>query len=167
MSMIPSNILDLLQEQYKHETKNYLRYLVRASWARYRGLEGAGDFFEKEADGEKAHAEQVRKYIEDRNEALNPIGLVYDEPANFGKFIDIFQTALAIERETTERLSTIHAEAMKAMDLITAIWVQPLIYEQIEEENLYTTALDRFGIRGVDIASDHDIDCWIASRLKG
>lgn len=166
MGIISSNILELLQEQYRHEMRNHFRYLARSSWARYRGFEGAGDFFEQEAEGEKGHADKVRKYIEDRNEAVIIVPFDYSDSSNFADFADLFTTALEVERDTTERLSVIYAEAIKAMDYMTSSWVQSLIIENIEEENLYTTIIDRITARGVDTAANHDIDVWLAERSK-
>jgi ferritin len=159
--IIPSNILDLLQNQYKHETSNSLRYFVRSSWAKYRGFEGAGKFFAKEAEGERGHADKVKQFIEDRNEALQPSPYTYNDPDNFTSFNELFETAFVFEQETTDLLQNIYTEAFKAGDIMTVVWVQELIKEQIEEENLYRTILDRIASRGKDAASDCDNDLFI------
>lgn len=164
MGILSSNIRDLLQEQYRHEMSNHLRYVARSSWARFRGLEGIGSFFDGQAADESAHAASVRKYVEDRNEMVLPAPYVFDESMSWGSFADLFSSALEIERETTERLYIIYAEAVKAGDFMTSTWIQGLISEQVEEENIYTTILDRITSRGNELATAHDIDCWIASR---
>jgi ferritin len=166
MGLISSNILKLLQDQYRHEMSNHFRYVARSSWARFRGLEGIGDFFDGEAKGEAEHADKVRSYIEDRNEAVAPAPYAFDDPADWKAFGELFTSALEVERDTTERLQTIYAEAIKAGDFMKSTWVQGLISEQCEEENLYVTILDRITARGDDLSACHDIDVWIAERLK-
>lgn len=166
MGILSSNILDLLQAQYRHEMSNHFRYVARSSWARFRGLEGIGDFFDNEAKGEAEHADKVRSYIEDRNEAVRPSPYAFDDGQDWKTFQELFTSALEVERDTTERLQTIYAEAIKAGDYMTSIWVQDLINEQREEENLYVTILDRIAIRGDELATAHDIDVWIAERNK-
>jgi ferritin len=65
---------------------------------------------------------------------------------------------------------------MKELDIQTAVWIQGLISEQTEEENLYQTIIDRISVRGgngsqdvniIAFSSDpsaiHDIDMWIGS----
>jgi ferritin len=177
MGVISSNILSLLQAQYKHEISNYFRYTARASWARFRGFENTGDYFEKEAEGEKGHAEIVRKYIEDRNEAIDPAGLVYNDSSLFAYFDELFTSALQVERDTTDKLQTIYKSAFDAGDYMTVEWVMALIKEQVEEENTYQSIIDRIVQRGggdaqdkaietfrKDISAAHDIDSFIGER---
>lgn len=179
MGMLSRQILDLLQAQFKHETANHLRYVARASWARYRGFEGAGDFFEKEADGELAHAKVVREYIEARNEVVRPEGLSFTETSEFGSFDVLFTSALVVEQGTTDKLSEIFQQALTIGDVMTVQWVQGLISEQVEEESLYQTIIDRMVQRGGggdqvsalarfkdDPAAAHDIDVWLAERME-
>jgi ferritin len=174
MGQITSKVLTLLRNQYSHEMKNHVRYLVRASWARYRGLENTAVFFEKEAEGEKGHADAVRKYIEDRNETIDSADIVASE--TFNLYPELFLTALEVERETTDLLNAIFLTALQESDFQTLVWVQGLVSEQTEEENLYQTILDRISSRGgngsqdtniiafsSDPAAVHDIDTWIGS----
>ena len=175
MSVMVMNILGLLQLQYSHEMNNYRRYLIRSSWARNRGLENTGDFFEKEAEGEKTHADKVREYIEARNECLEPPNLDYEDSAL--SFMDeLFTTALDIEYKTTDMLVNIYLESVRLGDIQTAVWVQELIAEQTEEENLYQAIIDRIIARGggiaqneaikmfrADISGAHDIDVYIGT----
>lgn len=166
MGKITENVLILLQEQFRHETSNNLRYTIRASWARFRGLEGIADFFDKEAEGESGHAAKVRKYIEDRNEALEPAPYAFNETGYFANVPELFTTALEVERGTTEKLQGIYAEAWKMGDYLTCEWLRDLLMEQIEEENTYQTILDRITAMGEYPARDHDLDAWIAERME-
>jgi len=174
MGVINSTILALLQDQYKHELSNSLRYYARASWASYRGFENTAKYFRKEAEGENGHAEKVREYIEARNEALLPEGFKYEDTSNFQNFDDLFTTALAVEQLTTEKLENIYAEAMKTGDYMTSNWLKELIDYQVVEENEYQTIIDRIVQRGgggnqagafeafrKDISAAHDIDVWV------
>lgn len=179
MGMLSIQILTLLQKQFKHETSNALRYTARSSWARYRGFEGAADFFEKEAEGELGHAKAVREYIEARNEAVRPEGLSFTDPSDFGSFDVLFTSALAVEQLTTDMLHEIYSQALTIGDYMTTDWVQGLIREQVEEENLYQTIIDRMIQRGgggdqvtalsrfnQDPSAAHDIDVWLAERME-
>ena len=174
MGMLSRQILDLLQKQFQHETANSLRYVARASWARYRGFEAVGKFFDGEAKGERHHAKAVRKYIEDRNEAVDPSGFAFSDTSEFGTFDVLFTSALVVEQTTTDMLSEIFKQAMLLGDAMTVVWVQDLIREQIEEENTYQTIIDRMIQRGGggdqvsalanfnrDPSAEHDIDVWM------
>ena len=165
MGILSAVLLDLLQEQFRHETANSLRYIARSSYARYRGLEATADFFSREAEGEQEHARVVRSWIEDRNCAVIPEPLTYTDSSSFSSYTDLFVSALLVERGTTERLNTLYFTALGECDGMLAIAVQKLLAEQTEEENLYQTILDRIKARGSDAATDHDIDIWIGERF--
>jgi bacterioferritin B len=161
MSLMPNNILDLLQKQYKHEMSNHLRYVARSSWARFRGLENTADYFDTEAKGELEHAALVARYIEDRNEAVEPSPFEFIEPLTITEYDELFTTALIIERDTTEKLTNIYTEAFKVGDIMTVNFMHQMIERQVAEENDYQTIIDRITSRGKDAAANHDIDTFI------
>jgi len=161
MGNLSAAALALLQEQYRHETSNSLRYFARSSWARFRGFEATADFFSREAEGERKHALIVQKWIEDRNETLIPEPYSYSDSSSFVSFNDLFSSALEVERLTTAMLNAIYGQALSDGDYQLVTQVSELVIEQIEEENLYQTILDRIQARGNDTSAAHDIDAWI------
>lgn len=160
MSILSTKVLGLLNKQYHHELKNHLRYINRASWADRIGLSGVASFFRKQAHGEAEHANQVLEFITARSMDLTP-EQVSAEP--FPKELGgIFETALAIERETTQLLKEISVASFAENDLQTFYWIADLVKEQTEEENITQTILDRIKVRGLgDPAAVHDLDIWI------
>lgn len=165
MGNLSAAALAMLQEQYRHETCNEFRYMARSSWARFRGLEGIADFFKQEAKGEHKHSIIVKTWIEDRNEALIIEPLAYDEPSVWATFAELFETAIAVEYDTTQRLNAIYAQALEERDYQLVTQVSELVIEQIEEENLYRTILDRIAQRGNDAGAAHDVDVWVAKKF--
>lgn len=164
MGALSTSLHSALSEQYRHEMRNHFAYLDRASWARYRGYEAIGAFFDKQACDEKNHADSVRAYIEERNEAL-VIGNVTVLPFEATAPLELFSSSLKLEQETTDTLNRIFSLAFDERDFMTLSWVQALIKEQIEEENTFQTILDRFASRGQDIAANHDMDVWIGETF--
>lgn len=165
MSILSAVLLVSLNEQFRHETSNYLRYSARSSWARMRGLEATANFFHKEAEGEHGHAEIVRGWIEDRNQPLTIEPYQFTESSNFPSFSALFETALQVEYDTTARLQNLFKQAFDEGDFLLTTAVQALLSEQIEEESLYRTILDRIAARGDDDAAIHDIDVWIGETF--
>lgn len=165
MGKLSAAALSLLTDQFKHELSNSLRYLARSSWARFRGFEATADFFYREAQGEREHADKVRKWIEDRNEALVVEPYNYADASQFDSFDALFLTAIEVERDTTARLEKIYASALAEGDFLLLAPVSELLVEQIEEENLYQTIIDRIVARGTDLAAAHDIDVWIGEQF--
>lgn len=165
MGKLSAATLALLQDQYRHEASNHLRYESRSSWARFRGLEATADFFHREAKGEAHHARKVQKWIEDRNEELIPEPFEYTDSSQFADFASLFVTAMQVELTTTEKLQAIYKAALNEGDIQLCTQVSELIIEQIEEENTYQTIIDRIVARGTDPGAIHDIDVWIGERF--
>jgi len=93
-----------------------------------------------------------------------------------GTFVAQFDSALALEVDTTAAIARVYAQAMAESDMMTGAWLaQPggLILEQVEEENVIQTIIDRiiaraaYSTAGADLNGDvvHDIDVWILEGL--
>ena len=178
--ILSANMLALLSAQYGHETANSLFYHALQSWAEMRGLDGTAAFMAKQAAGERSHADAVLGYIHDRNEqlALGPLVVPAASPAHFR---DVFDLAQARERETTAMILAIKAQAEAEGDAATCAWLmQPggLVLEQVEEERVIQSVIDRLNARDgmvalsgevVPMAANpgevvHDIDVWLKAN---
>jgi ferritin len=142
---LSSFVLTALNAQAEHELSNEKKYRVLASWADFIGLSGCASFLRKQADGEHEHFLKVVSYIEDRNEKYISAGSVVPDytPASFR---DAFVFAYEIETGTTEKINQLYQIAQTAGDYATCQWLLDsagLIKEQVEEENLTQTILDR------------------------
>lgn len=166
--LLSSNLLALLSAQYAHEISNSVFYSLLASWASMRGLDGTAKLCTNQADGEIGHAKSVIAYIDARNEqiAYAPLLPAPEQPSTF---LDVFRLIQERERGTTEAILAIKREADLESDCATSAWLSRpdgLILEQVEEENLVQTILDRLSVRlgqttGEDGAAIHDMDVWI------
>lgn len=155
--LISLAIAQALNDQYEHEKKNSHRYKARAGWAGVKSLTGIQKFFEKRSCEECGHAEKIYEFLTDRDEQLD---LELDSTAEIfpEHILGVLQTSLAIEQETTDKLAAILTQARTEGDVLTESWLlKGLIPEQIEEEALFTTLLDRYSITG----SDHLFDVWV------
>jgi ferritin len=167
--MLSQAMLERLKEQYAHETCNALRYFQRSTSAEFHGLTGIASFFKKQAEGERGHADIVFKYVNDRNEQLPVSGLSFLDP-DMGASADplsMFQTALEVEQRTTGMLYLVLEQARNDRDYLTEQWIldsSGLLKEQVEEENLYQTILDRIKSMGSSLSLLHDLDVWLAGE---
>lgn len=163
--LLASTISALLSRQYYHEIGNHIFYSILASWADNRGLDGAVAFCKKQAAGELEHALSIAKYITDRNDELAP-GAVpsAEKPTDFE---NLFTAVQARELMTTDFIMELLSVATRDGDAATAAWLNApggLVLEQVEEENLIQTILDRIAVRRQGDESGawiHDIDEWL------
>lgn len=178
--VLSANMLSLLSAQYGHETANSLFYTALQSWAEMRGLDGTAAFMAGQAAGERKHADMVLAYIHDRNEQLN-LGPINVPPASPAHFLDVFTLAQAREVATTESVLSIKAQAEAEGDAATCAWLYApggLVLEQVEEERVIQSVLDRIKARtgGINFAGEtvpaadtpgeviHDIDAWLKAN---
>ena len=176
--ILSANMLSLLSSQYAHEASNALKYAALQSWADMRGLDGTASFFEKQSKGETDHANKVLAYIQARNEQLQvcPIDWNIAIP---GSYQGAFASALEIERATTDKLYALKEQAEAERDLASCAWLMQsdgLILEQVEEERVIQSVIDRILVRtgalpilmGEDVpmssetgSAVHDIVAWL------
>lgn len=131
-------VYDLLVEQLGHECYNGLLYWRLAADCDLMGYTGAAKYFNKRSLEEKAHAQRIYAYLLDKQTPfcipqINSFVL----PINSLK--EAFIAALSAELETTSRLSTIYPQ----LDILSSIWFQWFLTEQIEEEATIKNILDR------------------------
>jgi len=159
--ILSSNILSLLTAQYSHETANGIFYTALQSWADRRGLTGTASFFRKQAEGERVHADKILEYIHNRNDQLTVIAVPLQavEPTSFE---NLFTLAIERERLTSEMILAIKSQAESIGDHATCQWLldpEGLVKEQVEEENILQTIIDRMNIDPT--AGPHLLDVWI------
>ena len=100
-------------------------------------------------------------FINLRNEIANcQVQPIEETPDDFYAFFD---TAMAIELETTAKLTNLAQTAMMEGDLQTFFWCKALIDDQNEDENLYRTILDRVTLCGRTPEMIHHYDQWIGT----
>lgn len=175
--VLSSNVLNLLSVQYSAETANAIFYASLQSWAEMRGLDGTAGYFRSQSEGERKHADKILDFIHDRNEQLQPTAVPVPTPAP-KTFLDVFLSAQKRERDTTDQIFAIYAQAGLENDLFTCQWLladSGLIAEQREEERVTQTILDRIKVRAGEVAlettdvvqaPDHgaiinDVDTWL------
>ena len=166
MSQLSAGMLSTLNSLYRHELTNHLIYRQFQSWASFRGLNGAEKWLSSQAQGEIEHAGKVFDYILERNEAADPAPFEFAAAVSPSDFAPIFSAILELERGTTAAWSACYGAAMAEGDFLTAQWIMGaggLMAEQLEEENVAQTIVDRIAIRGQDAAAIHDIDLWLGS----
>ena len=162
---ISERILSMLNEQFRHETYNSLRYDQRRGWAELEGFLGTAAFFKQEADGEREHAQKVLQYIIDRSAKPTIEPISFDESSNYPELHFLFETALPVEMDTTASLTDIYKAALEEMDIMTVNFMAEMIGYQVEEENTLITILDRYRNYPASPSRDHDLDEWIKENF--
>lgn len=146
-----------LNEQIKKEEFSSRFYLSMAIWAEINGFPGAANFLYKHAEEERMHQMKFVHYVNERGgkSALMDLEKPQDK---FDSLNDVFKQIFEHEVYITGSINELFGLANDEKDYTTANFLQWFITEQLEEENLMRTILDKINLVGADKAGMFHID---------
>lgn len=168
--MISEKIQKAINKQIKEEEHSSRLYLSMASWCEVNGYPGAAVFLYEHSDEERMHQLKLFKFLNDRGGHAMTFAL--DEPASeFDSLQDVFEKVYEHEKYITSCINELVGLAMKENDFTTANFLQWYVTEQIEEESLMTTILDKFrmaeGMKGGLFHIDKELEGMAAAEAGG
>lgn len=147
--MIKESILNALNQQLKMEYESSQQYLAMASWADVQGLEGSASFLYEHADEERIHMLKLLKFVNERGgKAIVPE--LKAPKQEFNSLREIFESVLNHEIKVSEQINNIVDLTLNEKDYATHNFMQWYVTEQIEEERLARTILDKLDLIGND-----------------
>mgnify|MGYP000698796848 CR=1 FL=1 len=147
--MLKSKIEQALNNQIKSEAQSSQIYLAMASWADTQGLGGTAQFLYKHSDEERMHMLKLVQYVNERGgKALIP---QLAQPTNdFAGLTNLFQTLLDHEIHVSGEINDMVDICLTEKDYTTHNFLQWYVAEQIEEEALARTVMDKLNMIGED-----------------
>ncbi|MCH7648504.1 MAG: ferritin [Thaumarchaeota archaeon] len=161
---ISSSMIKALNDQIGMEAFASNYYLAMGSWCEITGYEGAANFFYQHVDEERLHMMKIVHY-------LNGVGipavipLVKAPPKTFKSLESVCKTALKNEQAVTAAINKMVEIAQKQKDHSTFGFLQWFVNEQIEEEKVFETILQKFDLIGRDKLAINEIDKSLASMI--
>jgi ferritin len=138
-----------LNDQIRVEAESSQVYLSMASWAEVKGLEGISQFMYKHSDEERLHMLKLIKYVNERGGHAHISDL--KEPENdFGSFQKMFKDLYDHEIFVSQSINELVHVSLEEKDYATHNFLQWYVAEQIEEEALARTILDKISLIGND-----------------
>jgi ferritin len=147
--MLKEKIEQALNEQLKTEAESSQYYLAMASWAENQGYNGTARFLYQHSDEERFHMLKLMQFINERGGHAS-IPALAQPPATFESLQFIFETLLSHEESVTEQINTVVDICLQEKDYTTHNFMQWYVSEQIEEEALARTILDKLNMIGSD-----------------
>lgn len=147
--MIKQNILKALNQQVEAEASASQVYLAMASWAETKGLEGVSEFLYAHSDEERMHMLKLIRFINERGGAAK-IPALTEPKHDYKDLHELFEMLLQHEIEVSEQINQIVDLTLKEKDYTTHNFLQWYVAEQIEEERLARTILDKLKLIGDD-----------------
>jgi len=147
--MLKEKIEAALNAQIKIEAESSQFYLAMASWAETKGLNGTAQFLYLHSDEERMHMLKLVKFVNERGgHAVVPA--LPQPPTEFNDLNSIFQTLLDHEVMVSEMINKVVDVCLQEKDYTTHNFMQWYVSEQIEEEALARTILDKLNMIGSD-----------------
>ena len=168
--MLNKKVEQALNKQIELEHFSSLIYLAMASWAETNGYNGAANFLYLHSDEERQHMLKLFHYVNDRGgHAVVPKS---DQPnLKYDSLKAIFEEIYSHEQVVTSEINNLVSICFDEKDFTTNNFLQWYVEEQIEEESLFSTILDKLNLLGGDKASlymfDSDLEKMAAATAAG
>lgn len=147
--MVSATIEKALNGQIEVEARSSQFYLAMASWADTKGFGGVSQFLYRHSDEERQHMLKLIHYVNERGgKAVIPS--LDQPPTDFDSVQEIFKQLFEHEREVTKQINGVVDACLSEKDYTTHNFMQWYVSEQIEEEALARTILDKLALIGND-----------------
>ncbi|MDO5715376.1 MAG: ferritin [Tissierellia bacterium] len=131
-----------LNEQFNFEIESGYIYLSMSAYCKDRGMDGFAHFLYEQAKEEFEHAEKFYNYLFEID--VKPVYEGIEKPeADFGTFLEVFQTAYGHEQEVTRRINALYDKALEVNDHRAISLLQWFVDEQVEEEDNFRGIIER------------------------
>ncbi len=147
--MLTERLEQALNKQVKIEAESSQVYLAMASWAEVKGLEGVAAFMYMHSDEERMHMLKLVKYINERGGHATISDLAAPKTA-YGSPKEMFELLFKHEVMVSQSINDLVAITLEEKDYSTHNFLQWYVAEQIEEEALARTVLDKINLIGDD-----------------
>ncbi|NOZ33910.1 MAG: ferritin [Chlorobi bacterium] len=155
--MLKEKVEKTLNEQIELEQFSSQLYLAMASWAEKNGYNGTANFLYEHSDEEREHMLKLFHYVNDRgSHAIVPQS---EKPESEYKSVQkVFEQIYDHEKMISEKINQLVGICYEEKDFTTVNFLQWYVAEQIEEENLFGTILDKLNLLGGDKAKMYMFD---------
>jgi len=147
--MLNKKIEKALNDQIKIEAESSQAYLAMASWADAAGFPGTAGFLYAHSDEERMHMLKLISFVNDRGgQAVIPA--LVQPPKEYKNLQNVFNLLHEHEQKVTSEIHTVVDICLKEKDYTTHNFMQWYVAEQIEEETLARTILDKLKLLGTE-----------------
>ena len=149
LHMLSKKLESLLNDQISTEARAANTYLAMASWTDIQGFSGIAKFLYHHSDEERVHMLKLFHFVNERGgHAIVPT--LKAVPEAYKSIQDIFEHLLSHEIEVSQSINNLVDNALKGKDYPTVNFLQWYVEEQMEEERLACSVLDKLKLIGND-----------------
>ena len=138
-------------------------YLSMSAYSESINLPGFGHWMRLQSDEERAHALRLFEYVHDRGGRVD-LREIKRPQTEFHSALEMFELALAHEKEVTQDIYRMYNQAQKADDYASETELQWFIREQVEEEKTAADIVAQLKMVGDQPTALLMMDRYLASR---
>jgi ferritin len=148
-SFLSKETAALLARQIGNEVFSCYAYYAVAGWFHNQGLDGFQKLFDKQAGGELVHFKKIYDYLLEAGQefAMPPVGA---PDRDYADVAAACEAVVKLEKAVTADWRAIHKAAVADQDAATIELAQWFVSEQMEEEDLVFTLLQRVRMASKD-----------------
>ncbi|MFK7826454.1 MAG: ferritin [Oligoflexales bacterium] len=161
---IPDQLASKLSEQIKNELEGAYIYLAISQNMYEQSLEGAGYWYAQQFYEELNHARIMMDFVEQQQGKVEFFNIPMDLNARQFTLLESFEYSLQLEETQTERIRDLYVAAKEENAYETEMLMHFFLKEQVEEEDVFGTYLDRLQIVRDDAAGTLAIDVELGAR---
>jgi ferritin len=139
---LPEEIYSLINKQIEVEAFSSQIYLQMAAWCDPQGYTGAAKFYSKHAEEERKHMLKLYEFLADKN-MVAETPMLKAPQKEYVDLVDVVETALEHEFMVTMSYEKACEVAMNLPCHQTFQLLQWFVHEQVEEESLFQTIVDK------------------------
>lgn len=147
--MLSKSIEKALNDQIRIEAESSQIYLAMACWAEVKGLEGVAGFMYQQSNEERDHMLKLVKFVNERGGHAQ-ISQLKAPNVTFNSFKEMFEKLFNHEVFVSESINKLVHITLEERDYATHNFLQWYVSEQIEEEAVARTILDKINLIGND-----------------
>ena len=136
-----------LNDQIQKESSSSQYYLAMASWSEANGLGGTAKFMYAHSDEERFHMLKLIKFVNERGGSAE-ISEISIPPKEFKDLKNAIASFKFLATFLTESINNLVDICLQEKDYTTHNFVQWYVSEQLEEEALARTMLDKLRLIG-------------------
>ncbi|BAB04843.1 ferritin [Halalkalibacterium halodurans] len=140
--MLNEKLLQALNKQMNYEMYAAHSYLAMAAYCSAESLDGFANFFMVQAEEERFHGMKFYNFINAMGERARFEG--FESPNNeFSSVLDCFEKSLEQEKLVTKQIYDLSDLAWDAREHATINFLKWFIDEQVEEEDMFDTIIQK------------------------
>jgi len=158
--MISKKLEKAINDQIALEEQSSRIYMAMASWCEIKGLPGAAKFLYEHSDEERMHQLKFVHFLNARggHSVLQSL----DQPAaDYNSIETLFAHVLKHEQHVTKKINELVDICLEEKDHSTNNFLQWFVTEQLEEEELVQSIIDKIRLVGESKVGNFHIDMYL------